>query len=70
MLNFKVTKETMEQYETIRRLGVTNMFNYYNVINVAKKIGLKKISKLTLEQYKNILMNFGKYMKQFDIKQN
>ena len=46
------------------------MFDYYNVIGIAKKFKCKELSSVTLDEYKDILMNFNKYMKKFDIKQN
>ena len=66
----KFTKETMEEYETIRSSGVTNMFDYFNVIKIAKKIGLKSLAKLTRDDYTELLMNFSSLMKKYDIKQN
>jgi hypothetical protein len=66
----EITKETMEQYEAIRQSGVINMFNYSGVISIAKRIKAKSLSSLSLDDYKELLMNFGKLMKQFDIKQD
>lgn len=65
----KITKEIMEQYELIRCSGVCNMLDYYCVIGTAIKMRCKKLSMLTREDYKDLLLNFCKYMKQFDIKQ-
>lgn len=66
---FIVTKEIMEQYEYIRQSGVRNMFDYSHVISLAKKVKFKELASVTLEQYKHILLNFGKYMRKFNIKQ-
>jgi len=65
----RVSKETMRQYERIRRSGATNMFDYSNVIQIAKKLQFTALAKLTLGDYKVLLMNFGKLMKKYDIKQ-
>ena len=65
----KFTKETMEEYEIIRSSGATNMFDYFNVIKIAKKVGLKVLAKLTRDDYKELLMNFNILMKKYDIKQ-
>ena len=62
-------KETMMQYEIIRQSGKCNMFDYYCVTNQANKLELHKLASLTLEEYRDLLMNFSKYMKEFDIKQ-
>ena len=66
----KFTKETMEEYEAIRSSGVTNMFDYFSVIKISKKVGLKALAKLTQNDYKKLLMNFSSLMKKYDIKQN
>ena len=67
--NVKITKKTMEEYETIRSSGVINMFDYFNVIKIAKKVGLKSLAKLTMDDYKGLLMNFSSLMNKYDIKQ-
>ena len=64
-----MTKEIMEQYEAVRQSGACNMFNYYCVTNVAKTLGFDALAEVSFDEYKDILMNFEKYMKQFDIKQ-
>ena len=64
-----ISKEIMEQYEIIRQSGATNMFDYYNVIRCAKILNLKKLAKVSLEDYKILLLNFQKLMKHYDIKQ-
>ena len=65
----KFTKETMEEYEIIRSSGATNMFDYFNVIKIAKKTGLKSLAKLTRDNYKELLINFNSLMKKYGIKQ-
>ena len=64
-----MTKEIMQQYETIRQSGACNMFNYNCVIDIANRFGFDALAEVTWDQYKDILMNFNKYMKEFDIKQ-
>lgn len=65
----EITKETMEEYEELRRTGITNMFDYYNVISVSKKVKLKALAALSLDDYKYLLSHFGTLMKQYDIQQ-
>ena len=65
-----MTKEIMQQYEAIRKSSATNMFNYNNVIRYAEQFGFDELAEVSYEEYKNILNNFSKYMKEFDIKQN
>jgi hypothetical protein len=60
-------KEIMIEYETIRKSGMTNMLDYSCVINIAKMLRYTELSKLTLEEYKHLLMNYQQYMKEFDI---
>jgi hypothetical protein len=36
---------------------------------IAKKLGCKELGNLTLENYKSLLMNFSKLMKEYDINQ-
>lgn len=64
-----ITKKTMEQYEAVRRGGATNMFDYYRVTMVAATMGFSSLARLTRGQYKELLMNFGKLMKKYGIKQ-
>jgi hypothetical protein len=66
----KITKEVMEQYEAIRRSGVTNMFDYFTVIEIALKARLSQLGHLSRDEYIYILQNFGRLMKKYDIKQN
>lgn len=64
-----ISKEAMEQYETVRQSGVTNMFDYYNVMRVATECELYALGSLSLEDYKVLILNFSKLMKHYDIKQ-
>lgn len=64
-----MTKEIMEQYEAIRQSGACNMFDYNCVIRIANIFEFYELALLTKEEYKDILMNFGKYMKEFNISQ-
>lgn len=64
-----ISKEVMEQYEAVRKSGVINMFDYYSVIEIAGKLKFDSLSSLTREEYKELLMNFGKLMKKYSIKQ-
>jgi len=64
-----IAKKTVEQYEAVRRSGATNMFDYYNVIKVARMMGFRSLVLLTREEYKELLMNFGRLMKKYGIQQ-
>lgn len=65
----EITLEMLKEYEVIRRSGATNMFDYYNVIKVAKKAKINSIAELTRDEYKELLMNYGKKLKEFNVKQ-
>ena len=65
----RIPKKVMEQYETIRSSGITNMFDYYTVIQVVGKLQLDELKSLSLVDYKTLLLNFGKLMKHYNIKQ-
>ncbi|MBU0777760.1 DUF5049 domain-containing protein [Patescibacteria group bacterium] len=64
-----MTKEIMEQYEAIRKSGVTNMFDYYNVVKIADKLEFYSLASLIREEYGQLLMNFSSLMKKYDISQ-
>ena len=64
-----ITKDIMEDYETIRQSGVTNMFDFFQVTRIAKKWKMKELAKLTRDQYGELLGNFGKLMKYYNVKQ-
>jgi hypothetical protein len=64
-----MTKAIMQQYEIVRSSGACNMFNYGSVMDTAMKLGLIELASVDRDGYKDILMNFDKYMKKFDIKQ-
>lgn len=64
-----ITLEMLEDYEVIRRSGITNMFDYDNVIRVAKKVKIKTIAKLSCDEYMELVMNYGKKLQEFNVKQ-
>lgn len=64
-----MTKQIMQQYEKIRSSGVCNMFDYNCVTHVAAGLGYEELAELKFTEYKDLLMNFNKYMKKFKIKQ-
>ena len=64
-----ISKKMMEQYERIRQTGATDMYNYYGVVDVAKILKFKELARITLTNYKILLLNFQKLMKHYDIKQ-
>lgn len=67
-----ITKEVMEEYEEVRQSGICNMFNISCVEMVSRKADMEELGKIASnrEKYSELLMNFGKYMKKYDIKQN
>lgn len=64
-----ISKKMMEQYERIRRAGAANVYNYYDVLDVARILKFKELAGISLEDYKILLLNFQKLMKHYDIKQ-
>lgn len=65
----KITLEMLKDYEVIRRSGLANMFDYQNVIRVAKITKIDVIAKMSPEEYKELVMNYGKKLKEFNVKQ-
>lgn len=65
--NDNITKSVMEQYEEVRSLGPCNMFDYHCVIEAANYIGLEDLAMIDLDDYKDILMNFGHYMQKYNL---
>lgn len=64
-----ITKEVIEQYEIIRKIGVCNMFDYYCITNTANDLEMYELGSLEREEYKYILKNFDKLMKKHNIEQ-
>jgi hypothetical protein len=64
-----ITKNIMLDYETIRKSGITNMFDYFAVVKFAKRLQMKELSQLTLAEYKVLLMNFGRLMQYYNVVQ-
>lgn len=77
-LDDAIQKIIIQQYEDIRQSGLTNMFNFTNVVYIAKKMGFNELYDFIaagtqgqdMESYRSILCNFGKLMKKHNIKQN
>jgi hypothetical protein len=65
----RISKEVMEQYEVIRRSGVTNMFDIFAVKIVAKRVGLDELAKLSRADYIYLLQNFGTLMSGYGVQQ-
>jgi hypothetical protein len=65
----EITKEIMEQYEIVRRLGAVNMFDYCGVVDIADRLELHELASLTREEYLEILKNFSALMKKYNIDQ-
>lgn len=66
----RITEETMKEYEFIRSSGASNMFDYYEVIRIAGIVKASALAALSSEDYMYLLMNFGRLMKKFDVKQD
>ena len=64
-----ISKEMMEQYEKIRQTGATDMYSYYGVVDIARILEFKELAKISLKDYKILLLNFQRLMKYYDIKQ-
>jgi len=66
-----ITREVMEQYEFVRQSGAVDMFNQFGVQHVAERVGLEDLAEVAenYKDYKELLMNFQKYMAEYDIKQ-
>jgi len=64
-----ITKNIMLEYEAIRQMGVSNMFDFDTVTNYANQFDLYDLASLEAEEYYYILGNFGKLMSHFSIDQ-
>ena len=65
----RISKEVMEQYEIIRKSGVSNMFDIFAVKRYARQVGLNALANLSRDDYIYILENFPMLMKGYDIEQ-
>jgi len=63
-----MTKKIMIQFERIKQNGYCDMIEYYCVMNSAHCDGYHELSFLSKEEYIDILDNYEKYMKQFNLK--
>lgn len=66
----RITKGIMVQYERIRQQGFANMYDYFQVMEIATKLAYEELGALSLDEYKDILSTFGKYMNKFGLKQD
>ena len=64
-----ISKEAVEQYEEIRRLGPCNMFDYYCVNEFANSAGFEDLGMLDLDDYYVIIGHFGGLMRHYGITQ-
>lgn len=55
-----ITETLLKEYETLRRYGDTNMFDYRNVIRYAERYGLKELAALDIHQYGELLSYLGR----------
>lgn len=70
-LYYGITKDVMEHYEIIRASGITNMYNQYQVAQIANKLRFYCLAFIANDRglYGHLLMNFAHYMKKYGIKQ-
>jgi len=55
----KIDQELINQYETVRQLGSCNMIVEYDcVVDVAKRIDLRRLASLTKGEYAILLQHF------------
>ena len=54
-----ITEETMGQFMEVKRTGECNIFDYNCVIRVARRLKLKDLISLSIEQYGKLLINAG-----------
>ena len=64
-----IAKKTVEQYEAVRKSGITNMYDYYAVMRAAEWMKFSSLASLSSKKYMELLRNFGKLMKKYNIKQ-
>ena len=64
-----ITREVMEQYEALRKLGPCNMFDVNCVTNYAKLMYFDALAKIYIEHCTIIWQNFAKLMKHYGIEQ-
>jgi len=69
MINRRITKAVMNQYEIIRKKGLCNMFDYYYVTNIANDLDMHELGYLNKNEYTYILKNLDSLMKKYNIKQ-
>lgn len=64
-------EKVMRQYETVRKSGVTNMFDRTRVRWVARKLKFVELVEAAsdMDLYVSILTNFSDLMKKYDVKQ-
>ena len=67
--NENITKKVMEQYESVRRSGICNMFDYYCVMRAAMTSDYRELAALYVNDYMYLLSNFGSLMKLYGVKQ-
>jgi hypothetical protein len=67
----RMTKAVVQDYETIRRSGICNMFDITYVAQAATMMGFKELAKVAKDRaaYSYLLQNFGWLIAQYEIKQ-
>lgn len=65
------TKEVMQQYETVRKSGVCNMFDMTCVAEACDMLEFQDLLEVVEDRgkYTMLLMNFGKLMEHYEIAQ-
>ena len=67
--NENITKKVMEQYESVRKSGICNMFDYYCVMRAAMTSDYRELAALYVNDYIYLLSNFGSLMKLYGVNQ-
>jgi len=65
-----IDRAAVDQYERVRRSGLVNMYGYYNVIDIAVRLGFDDLAALTLDGYQMLQSNFTALMKHYGVTQD
>ena len=73
-----ITKTDIQTYEFLRQSGMVNMFDYFQVVDLAARFepfledrfGYAGLVDLSYEDYGVLIMNFGRLMEHFGITQD
>jgi hypothetical protein len=66
-MNDDIPKETVEQYERIRKAGFVNMLSYVQVVEIADILGFDDLADLSREGYCYLLQNYSRLMQLYNL---